>query len=112
MAKRSIPVGFCEDCRWGRELPDAMKLGPFEFDCQALPWQYEPSQQQSKVRDPKTGKPMTQMGMIYIAHPHRRQDYCALFDERSLGDVETAGDGEASTEPGEEDGGSSPLGLI
>jgi hypothetical protein len=82
MSKKSVPLGFCEGCRWARELPPEMRLGPFLYDCQALPWQYEPTQEETKVKDPKTGRPMVKMGMIYIAHPHQAHDFCAFFDER------------------------------
>ena len=105
MAKKSVPLGFCKDCRWGRELPPQMKLGPFEFDCQALPWQYEPTQEESKVRDPKTGKAMVKMGMIYIAHPHQPGDYCAFFDDRPDVGAEATPPADPLDEAGEDGGG-------
>lgn len=101
MTKKSVPIGFCKDCRWGRELPPGMKLGPFEFDCQAMPWQYEPTQEETKVKDPKTGKAMVKMGMIYIAHPHQGTDYCAFFDERPAGGIAEGGSDEPAPDDGE-----------
>lgn len=84
MVKKSVPIGLCKDCRWARELPPEMKLGPFEYDCQALPWQFEPIQEKSEVRDPKTGKQMVKMGMQYLAHPQMANNYCAFFDPRPV----------------------------
>ena len=80
MTKKAVPLGFCADCRWARDLPSNMPpLGPFTLDCQADPWHWEPREQEGKVRDPVSGKAMRQMAMLYIPRPHLPTDYCSRF---------------------------------
>jgi len=94
MTKKAVPLGYCEDCRWARDLSLNMPpLGPFTLDCQVMPWTWQPTEQEAKVRDPSTGRAMRQMAMLYIPRPHQPRDYCGFFAPRPAGgDVVDAGD--------------------
>lgn len=88
--RKSVPAGFCKTCRWGRELPDDIKMGPFTIDCQAQPWLYEMNEQKTDTVD-AAGKPLVKLSMVYRARPHTENDFCAFFEDRPAGSDDSEG---------------------
>ncbi len=85
--RKAVPVGYCKTCRWNRELPDDLKMGPFVVDCQAQPFVYEMFEKPTNTVD-AAGKKLTEVGMRYRARPHTEHDFCAFFEDRPEGAVD------------------------
>ncbi len=82
MTRKAVPAGFCAECRWARELPEKLKMGPFVLDCQAQPWQWAPQQLPQSALAGISGPGETRITMLYVPRPHQASDFCAWFEQR------------------------------
>ena len=79
--KTAVPAGLCGTCRWARELPDELKMGPFVLDCQGQPFIYQMHERPTNTLG-SDGKPKVELAMQYHARPHTEHDFCALYEDR------------------------------